>query len=43
MNDVLDAALVLLAVDGDFLLTSDANDLEPLAAAAGLHIDIIPV
>jgi len=43
MNDVLDAALVLLAVDGDFLLTSNPNDLEPLASAAGLHIDIVPV
>jgi hypothetical protein len=43
MDDVMDAALVLLAVDGDFLLTSDPKDLEPLAAAAGLHIDIVPV
>ena len=43
MADVIDAALVLLAEDGDFLLTSDPHDLEPLAASAGLHIDIIPV
>jgi hypothetical protein len=43
MDDVMDAALVLLAVDGDFLLTSDPRDLEPLADVAGLHIDIVPV
>lgn len=42
-TDVIDAALVLLAADGDFLLTSDPNDLEPLAASAGLHVDIVPV
>ncbi len=43
MLDVVDAALVLLAVDGDFLLTSDPADLEPLAAIAGLHVDIVPL
>ena len=42
-EDVIDAALVLLAVDGDHLLTSDLDDLEPLAASAGLHVDIVPV
>jgi hypothetical protein len=42
-SDVVDAALVLLAADGDSLLTSDPDDLEPLAAAAGLHVDIVPV
>ena len=43
MSDVVDAALVLLAEDGDILLTSDPYDLEPLAASAGLHVDIVPV
>ena len=43
MNDVIDAALVLLAMDGDFLLTSDADDLESLAEFADLNIDIVPV
>ena len=43
MSDVIDAALVLLAADGDFILTSDPYDLEPLAASAGLHVDIVPV
>ena len=43
MTDVIDAALVLLALDGDSLMTSDIDDIEPLAVAAGLHIDIVPV
>lgn len=42
-SDVVDAALVLLAQDGDTILTSDPGDLEPLAAAAGLHVDIVAV
>lgn len=42
-NDVIDAALVLLAADGDSILTSDPHDLEPLAYAAGLHVDIVAV
>jgi hypothetical protein len=42
-SDVVDAAVVLLAADGDEILTSDARDLAALAAAAGLHADIIPV
>ncbi len=42
-SDVIDAAVILLAVDGDSILTSDPDDLEPLAFAAGLHVDIIPV
>jgi hypothetical protein len=41
-SDVIDAALVLLAHDGDQLLTSDVGDLAPLAAAAGLHVELIP-
>jgi hypothetical protein len=42
-QDVIDAALVLLAADGDVLLTSDPSDLAPLAAAAGLQVDIVRV
>ena len=41
--DVIDAALVLLAVDGDTILTSDPRDLRPLAEHAGLRVDIVPV
>ena len=43
MSDVVDAALVLLASDGDYLLTSDPDDLEPLAAATGIHVDLVRV
>jgi len=42
-SDVIDAAVVLLATDGDTILTSDPDDLTPLALRAGLHVDIIPV
>ena len=40
-SDVIDAAIVVLATDGDTILTSDPSDLEPLARAAGLHVDIV--
>lgn len=42
-SDVVDAAVILLAKDGDSILTSDPDDLEPLAFAAGLHVEIVPV
>lgn len=42
-DDVIDAAVVLLATDGDWILTSDPDDLHPLAAAAGIHLELIPV
>lgn len=42
-SDVLDAALVHLAADGDEILTSDTEDLRVLAEAAGVHVDIVPV
>lgn len=41
--DVIDAALVLLAHDGDEIYTSDTGDLRDLAVAAGLQVDLIPV
>ena len=41
--DVVDSALVLLASDDDWLVTSDPDDLRPLAQGAGLHVDIVPV
>ena len=43
MTDVVDAAVVLLAADGDVILTADPQDLSPLAASAGLHVDVVPV
>ncbi len=38
--DVVDAALVLLAADGDELVTSDPEDLAFLASAAGAHVEL---
>ena len=42
-SDVIDAAVVLLAHDGDEIYTSDPRDLRTLAEAAGRHVDLIPV
>ncbi len=42
-NDVVDAAVVLLAVDGDQVLTSDPGDLSALAATAGVHVELVGV
>ena len=42
-NDVIDAALVLIAGDGDVLVTSDPKDLQPLARAAGRIVEILAV
>ncbi|MGD0674423.1 MAG: hypothetical protein ABSC94_03345 [Polyangiaceae bacterium] len=41
--DVVDAALSLLAADGDMILTSDAGDIVPLVRAAGAHVDVVGV
>jgi hypothetical protein len=41
--DVIDAALVLLADDGDDIVTSDPEDLEPLAARLGRHVELLRV
>lgn len=41
--DVIDAALALLAQDGDELLTSDPKDLRKLVAATRIHVDVIKV
>ena len=40
-HDVIDAALALLAEDGDHVVTSDPDDIEPLTAAAGRHVELI--
>ena len=42
-HDVIDAALVLLARDGDEIVTSDAQDLEPLARLVGSHIEMVQI
>ena len=40
-RDVIDAALVLLAADGDVIVTSDIDDIERLAAASGRELEIV--
>lgn len=42
-SDVIDAAVVLLASDGDIVLTSDPRELKALADAAGIHADLVLV
>jgi hypothetical protein len=41
MSDVVDAALVALAADGDDIITLDSDDLGQLASAAALHVELI--
>jgi hypothetical protein len=38
---LLDAALVLLADDGDDIVTSDPDDVGPLAAVLGRHVELL--
>ncbi|MDR1442524.1 MAG: hypothetical protein LBJ02_09110 [Bifidobacteriaceae bacterium] len=42
-SDVIDAALVLTAVDGDAIYTSDPRGIALLAGAHGVHVDVVPV
>jgi hypothetical protein len=42
-SDVIDAAVVLLAYDGDDIVTSDTEDLQPLAAQLGRHVELVRV
>lgn len=41
LADVIDAGVVLLAVDGDEIVTLDHEDLEQLAATSGRHVELI--
>lgn len=41
-SDVIDAALVLLAEDGDEIITSDRNDLAVLTEHANLDVELFP-
>ena len=41
--DVIDAALVLLADDGDDIVTADIDDFELLAALLGRHVELLRV
>lgn len=40
-SDVVDAAVVVLADDGDDIITGDREDFERLATAAGRHVELI--
>jgi hypothetical protein len=40
-SDVIDAAVVLLAADGDDIVTLDRRDFETLVRAAGWHVELI--
>ena len=40
-SDVIDAAVVLLANDGDDIITSDTADIARLAATMDLHIELL--
>jgi hypothetical protein len=42
-TDVIDAALALLARDGDEILTSDPEDMRVLVAASGVDADVVEV
>lgn len=41
LSDVIDAAVVLLANDGDEIVTADRDEFELLAAASGRHVELI--
>ena len=40
-SDLIDASIVLVASDGDEIVTSDPEDLRPLASAIGLHVELV--
>lgn len=40
-SDVVDAALVLLAADGDEIVTLDRADIEMLVAATRRHVELV--
>lgn len=40
-TDVIDAAVVLLAHDGDDIVTSDRVELEPMVVATGRHVELV--
>lgn len=41
LADVIDAGVVMLAMDGDEIVTADGEDLELLAAASDRHVALI--
>ena len=43
LNDAVDAALVALCRAGDQIVTSDPADIDVLADAARLRVNVVPV
>lgn len=43
LSDVIDAAIALLASDGDEIVTSDPRDLAVLVEATGRHVELVTV
>jgi hypothetical protein len=41
MSDVVDAALALLAMDGDEVVTLDRDDMATLIEATGRHVELL--
>lgn len=41
LADVIDAGVVVLATDGDEIVTVDREDFRQLAAASGRHVELI--
>lgn len=41
LADVIDAGVVIIATDGDEIVTVDQEDLERLAEASGRHVELI--
>jgi hypothetical protein len=41
LSDVIDAAVALLATDGDEIVTLDRDDIEVLVTALGRHVELI--
>lgn len=41
MSDVIDAAVALLALDGDEIVTLDREDMKILIAATGRHVELL--
>lgn len=42
-DDIVDAAVIELAADGDVVITSDPDDMRRVAAAAGLRMGVVAV
>lgn len=41
LSDVVDAAVVMLSIDGDEIVTVDPDDFEVLVAASGRHVELV--